>query len=318
MRELTLDECATFLDGLFGAAVDSDAYETVCAVLRVAAHENPQWDPLEESIRAFGDLNLVLEEVNRQKSEDCQVRIALLIYCQAVEMTAVHELLVSLVRIIAGKPYMMSPFRKLARKNKKLFSSFPPSAKKKFGEIKRLANESGRTDLSEMIDLFFNDQVRNAFSHSDYVLTEDHFRWTEGESPHQVAREELLLLINNCFMFVGALLEAQPRWRYWLGQLKRYHKWPRYEVLELHASEDLGVYGFTVHFSNGTKASYVRKPGEGSKPLNLLPKKNGTIDFFVGDIDALEECWKIDGKRVVDWEGLDNPSACTREESGRN
>lgn len=310
MRQLTLDECNTFHDKLFGAAVETSGFEAVCAVLRVSGYENARWDPLEETIRAFGDFNWVLERTKQEKGEDCQLRIALLMYCQAVEMTAMHEMLANLIRIVAGKPYVISPLRHLERKRKKSFFSVPPSATVKFREIKRLAGEVGWGEICEMIDLFFDERVRNAFSHSDYVVTEKHFRWTEGESPNQIPQQELLILINNCFVFCGAFLEAQPRWRYWLGQLKRYYKWPRYEVLELLASRDLGLYGFSVHFSNGSKATYVRKPGEGPRPLNVLPRQDGTIDFFVGDRDALERAWKIDGKAVADWDKLDNHAAC--------
>ena len=31
-----------------------------------------------------------------------------------------------------------------------------------------------------MIDCLYRDEIRNAFSHSDYILTNTHFRWSEG------------------------------------------------------------------------------------------------------------------------------------------
>ena len=312
MKELTLKECEGLWDSLFGAAVEKSAYETICAVLRVTGHEEPQWDPLEESSRAFEDFSGLFEQAKRERTEDCQLRIALLMYCQAVEMSAVHELLANLLRIVDGRPYVMRPFAELGPKKKKqsLQTGNPPSAKVKFREITHLAKQAERTEVSKTIELFFHDGVRNAFSHSDYILTDAELRWAEGSGPHRILRDDLCVLINNCFCFVGAFLQAQPRWRYWLGQLNRYYKWPRYEVLELLASEDIGLYGFSVHFPTGSKATYVRRPYEGSKPINLMPRQDGTIDFFIGDRDATEPVWKIDGQPVTSWDALDNPRAC--------
>jgi hypothetical protein len=48
------------------------------------------WDSFEESRSAFDDFNWVLEKTLCERSQSCQRRIALLMYCQAVEMTAPH------------------------------------------------------------------------------------------------------------------------------------------------------------------------------------------------------------------------------------
>jgi hypothetical protein len=67
-------------------------------------------------------------------------------------------------------------------------------------------------------------------------------------------------------------------------------------LLELLANEN-GLYGYHVHFSNGNKATYTRSE-KGTEVINHHWNRDGTINFFVGSLDALEKVWKIDGVPV--------------------
>ena len=224
-------------------------------------------------------------------------------YCQAIEMTAPHELLANFLRCLSGLQYHIKPLGHLGRKKKKeLFSWIPPSAKNKFNELKKVSNKVGEKKLCDIIDAFFNDQIRNAFSHSDFVITEEYFRWTESGLAQQISIEDLNRIISNCFSFYSALLWCHKTWLKQMSQSPKYHKWPNYKVLEILSSDDSGAYGFNVHFSNGNKATYSRT-NEGAQPTNITFNKEGTINFFVGSLDDLEPVWKIDGKPVKD---LDN------------
>ncbi len=62
--------------------------------------------------------------------------------------------------------------------------------------------------------------------------------------------------------------------------------------------------GFNVHFSNGSKATYSRRLS-GIQATNLHFERSGHIGFMVGDLDALEPVWKINGMPVDDWDSLD-------------
>ncbi len=96
-------------------------------------------------------------------------------------MTAPHNLLANVLQIIAGNRYRMNPFFDLYRRKKKwLLKRIPPSATMKMRRIKKLAKDVGDDHLIEIIDSFFDDQVRNTFSHSDYIITQEYFRWTDG------------------------------------------------------------------------------------------------------------------------------------------
>jgi hypothetical protein len=289
-----------YLNSVFWKAFEKLPFDTLCTVLRVGGLQDANWDPFEESIKALKDFNKLLDKAKEENGEKMVVRIALLMYCQLIEMTAPHEMLANLLRCLAGKPYIIRPFSKFIKKNKKRpFSSFPPSATKKFNEIKKAAKDSDETELIQHIDSFFDDKIRNAFSHSDYILKEEHFRWTEGGLAQQVEIDIVKELINNCFSFYDALLYCHKHWLKELAKLPRYHKWPQHEVLEILSDNNI-VYGFSVHFSNGSKATYART-SKGTDATNIHPNSDGTVNFFVGSLDALEPIWKIDGKPVKEW-----------------
>ena len=62
--------------------------------------------------------------------------------------------------------------------------------------------------------------------------------------------EQVNNLILNSFHFFGAFMGIRDRWLKFLAEAPRYHKWPRYEVLELLRDESGTLNGFRIHFSN--------------------------------------------------------------------
>ncbi len=294
-------EFESYMDSLFKRSFESRPFDALLTILRVKGRSNANWDPFEESLDAFDDFNWLIQTSITQRGDQCARRIALLIYCQAIEMTAVHEMLANLLRCIAGKSYIINPFHHLAkRKRKDFFAWIPPSATAKFREIKKLSAQAGDENLPKCIDSYFNEHIRNAFVHSDYILTDTEFRYTEGGLAQHIEVTELDRLTSTCFYFYEAFITAHKRRRLILGHSKRYHKRPNYEVLELLSDKMEGVYGFRVHFSNGSKATYSRRRC-GTEAVNLMFDKNGTINFLVGDREKLELVWKVNGEPMSDW-----------------
>lgn len=296
----------THLSNLFETAFKSDSFDMLCTILRVKSHADANWDPFEESLDSFNDYSWLIEESKKERGGRCVLRIALLIYCQMIEMSAIHEMLANLLRCISGKPYIISPFDHLQiRKKKKHFSWIPPSATSKFGEIKKIAKDAKDEILPKYIDSFFNENVKNAFSHSDYILTESEFRYTEGGPARLIALSDLNTIINACFDFYRTFLDVYKRWRFAFLQLKRFHKWPDYEVLEILSDKEDGVYGFHIHFSNGSKTTYLRKRS-GTQQINMGFNPEEKLYFMMGCLDQLEPVWKVDGKPVTDWDALES------------
>lgn len=294
IRELTEQEIVDFLSDLFWSAFRKGPFEVLCAVLRVSGMQDADWDPFEESKVAFEDYNALLRLDEPTLSQGGRWRIGLLMYCQAVEMTAPQEFLANLLRVLSGAKYHIKPFGSLGRTNKKKpFSWVPPSAPVKYRELKKLAGECGQTVLRDYIDQFFNEDIRNAFSHSDYVIAGEHFRWTESGLAQQLPLDHVNSIVRNCFRFFSGVIWLHDRVLIDLKTLPRFHKWPNYEVLEL-LSDTERLHGFSVHFSNGSKATYSRTE-KGVECKNILFESDGSINFMVGLLDALRPEWKVNG-----------------------
>ena len=115
--------------------------------------------------------------------------------------------------------------------------------------------------------------------------------------------ERLDGLTVHCFAFFGAFIYMHKRWLRQLGKAKRFHQMPQYEVLELLSSEEDGVYGFHMHFPNGSRATYARRRS-GIEATNLFFERDGGVNFQIGLLDRCEPVWKIDGQPVEDWKAL--------------
>lgn len=299
---------ASVLAPLFEDCAKSSAFDLACTLLRVGGLEMAEWDAFQETRAAFDDYNWLLKEAHARGIKTAR-RVGLLMYCQAVEMNAVHEILVNLLRSRAGAPYTPGAFRALGHNRHKkgigVFTGYvPPSATKKLKAIMEAARRVGYPQLADAIERFFDERLRNAFSHSDYILTDQSFRFREGITAQQISVEDLHRHIAECFAFYGVFLDLHDHWLHALGRGKRFHKWPQYEVLELLSTEEEGLYGFHVHFSNGSKATYMRRKATGTMgSVNILFDKGG-LNFNVGQLELLEKVWKIDGKPVEDWDAL--------------
>jgi hypothetical protein len=295
---------------LFREAFKAAPFDFVCTLLRVGGYEMADWDPFEESRNALADYDWLLQQI-RARGEEAARRVSLLIYCHAVEMSAVHDMLANLIRCKSGTGFRYAPLGGLGRRRRKkprgldVFLDYvPPSAKQKFAKLTAMARAANCEPLSDAIGRVFNDRVRNAFVHSDYVLTASGFRSREGHLAQEMRVEELDAVIAEGFRFYGTFLSLCEEWKLAVGKGRRFHKLPRYEVLELLSSEYDGLYGFSVHFSNGEKATWMRRRETGTVgSQNIMVDAEG-VAFRVRDLDAPEPVWKIDGEPVTDWDAL--------------
>jgi hypothetical protein len=215
-------------------------------------------------------------------------------------MTAIHETMANVLRCVTGRQYLAFPFQHLYRRRKKDNRSIPPSMMQKIKLITDLATQAGETDLASKIRYVFDDVLRNAISHSDYILTDDQFRIREAGPGTSIALSGIDRKVNYTFRFLSGLLAAANNMKSALRHAPKYHKWKNYEVLELLADES-SVYGFHVHFSNGNKSTFMRTK-DGVTQVNM--RTSDGIGFMVGMIDDLEPIWKINGVPVDDWEKL--------------
>ncbi|WEK56098.1 MAG: hypothetical protein P0Y55_08635 [Candidatus Cohnella colombiensis] len=295
MQEEYRKEYKEYLMELFSEAAENSPIDFIYSLLRVTGLHFGHWDPYVELRRAFEDYNKILSFANEQGGK-MPLRVGLLMYCQAIEMTAIHELLANIFRCKSGLPFVIKPFMDMQRPVKKRapFSVIPPSANSKIKRLKKMASESGDTQFEAVIESFYDDQIRNAFVHSDYCITDDEFRWTEGGNSTSKDLSYISEIITRCFAFYEALFNTWKSYLQWFKTYPRFTKMPQFEVFELLTNEE-GLFGFAVHFSNGQKAFFERHE-EKVDSCNLYIEKDGSINFFVGDLEKLEKAWKVDGK----------------------
>lgn len=301
-REEAIKEYHDFWFSLLQKAIDKSPFDALCTLLRPRGMHDAGWDVLDESKATFDDFNWMLTEAKKSKGEMCTRRLALHYYCFVIEMTAVHELMMNILRCISGKHYLPFPFAHLNRKKKKgsLWDIVPPSMPMKIREIKNLASTLEMDKLVEHLDYAFDEKIRNAIAHSDYILLENELRFFGGGPPSGISLEKMDNLLGFTFIFVSGLLTAQANMKYVLKNSKRFHKWENYEVLELLSNES-GVYGFHVHFSNGSKSTFTRDKN-GVTMINMTLRDG--IGFMVGSVDDLKPVWKVNGVPVTDWDKL--------------
>jgi len=298
------EECEKYIYELMEKAFKKNAYNFIKTMVRVGGITDANWDPFDEINRSIDDCNWAIENGKQVRGLKCAIRMSVLLYCQTIESSAPHVLLANLLRILNGKEYVINPLGHLGRRIKKdQFRWIPPSATKKFSEIQKVAEGVGESKLSKYIDLIYDDRIRNSFSHSDYIITDDYYRWTEGGPPEQISIDKLAEITDDCFIFYGRLLAVYRLWRKQLLAIPRYHKWPNYEVFEVLKDREIGVYGYQVHFSNGQVARFSRRT-EGVEALNINIEKDGGINYFYGlfETPGTIRNHKIDGKQVFDWE----------------
>jgi hypothetical protein len=294
-QEVYREEYKHYLMGLFSDAWKNDPLSFIYTLLRVTGVHYGHWDPYVEMLRAFDDYNSILNFANTQGG-NTSLRIALLMYCQSIEMSAVHEVLANLLRCKGGRQFVVRPFIDLQKsKGKNVpFTYIPPSANSKIKRLKQMALEVNDNNFKDIIDSFYDDQVRNSFVHSDYCLTDSEYRWTEGGPPASKSLDYISEIITRSFAFYEALFQTWGSWLQWFKKHPRYIKLPQYEVLELITNEN-GLYGFAIHFSNGNKA-YFERHDDYVDSRNLTLNHDGTVNFFVGDLAGLERAWKVDGQ----------------------
>lgn len=303
-----------YLDHLFGRAARAGGFDYLCTLLRVEGIKSGHWDAFVESEEAAMDFSKILRGINRTKDTKRALRLGLLIYCHSIEISAIYEILANFLRCIQGKVCSMYPFAHLVKvaKGKKptLFAKrILPKLKDKIHHLRELAQNCGEERLIEILDSFFRNDIRNAFYHSDYAISDEEFRIIEGREPgkQSISLEELSEILTRCFAFYSAFFICYNSVKRSLTQGKRFHRWANYEVLEI-LSENNELTGFKVHFPTGSYAMFERKKYKGTTGLNLMRLEEG-VQLNVGDIEKYRNAtdWLVDGKPFDEYGTRYNP-----------
>ena len=304
-------EYTSYLELLFARVANTNAFDCICTLLRVEGIKGAHWDAFVESEEAATDFAKLLRS-SRRRNRRRVLRLGLFLYSHLTEMSGPYEILANLLRCCQSKSYMMFPFWHLVKIDKKggiLGKRYLPSPKEKISHIKQLATACGEERISEILDGFFNNDIRNAFYHSDYAISEKEFRIIEGSQigKESIPLEELSDVLTRCFGFYSAFFNVYRNAKRNLAMAKRFHRWPNYEVLEL-LSDRGELTGFKIHFPNGGHAMFERKKDKGTTALNFTCEEEG-ISLNVGDLDRYRkaEGWFVNGDPFEEYGTRYNP-----------
>lgn len=287
-------EYRRYLDHLFARARDTNGLQYVYTLLRVSGIQDGGWDPFVEAQEALIEFSKILQRNSKNGINKSSFRLALLIYCHSIEMSAPYQILFNLLQCAQGKNYVPFPFPGTSLGKKRPFGVRPQSPINKIATLKLEAEKINEQELISRINSFFDDDIRNAFYHSDYSLTDAEFRICENGLPKAISFKELSEKLARCFAFYQAFFDLYRQIRYSFKKTKKLHRMSNYEVFELLTDKKEGLVGFKMHFSNGSQAFWERRK-ELVHGVNIILEKDH-INFFVGDLAKLQRRWLLNGK----------------------
>ena len=246
------------IDELFVRAKNESEFEYVCALLRIRGIEDQGWDPLEETIQLFNDMINLIQAPLRDST---RLRIGLLAYCHITEVDAIYSIIENMLRIIEGKRASIDPFWDIYKpRNKKMeitkaFNIQPLSKKEVVKHLIKHASKIKENEVSEVIKEIYNDDVRNSFYHSDYIIYKDEYRIRKARSKLgglgtiTIKISDLLEIINNGIHYYEAFMNVYSKHitsyketKIVYGHISGEENDP--EPIELLVVSKKGVYGF--------------------------------------------------------------------------
>lgn len=135
--------------------------------------QDPGWCTWVETHRAFDEF---WEFYKNEKPSPFKTRVILGFYCHLSEASGFYECPKNLLRLVGGEYYRMWPFLELNHSHGVTGKRIAPNANKVFKDLIGHATELGLKDLATVFENAFDPKIRNAYSHSDYILWEDGFR----------------------------------------------------------------------------------------------------------------------------------------------
>ena len=155
-----------------------------------------------------------LQEIDKRgaRLNVAELRQVLCLYSQLAEAGGVYEGLLNLIRVIQLKPYKLWPFRDLVRIKQSPKRIIGPNANAMFRRLADTASEIGLRKLSELLEIAFRDDIRNAISHADYIIGPDglRLRRRNGGQVIVVTYDEINVALTNGLNFFQ-LLEAHQQ-----------------------------------------------------------------------------------------------------------
>ncbi|MFQ5458303.1 MAG: hypothetical protein ACE5FC_07630 [Myxococcota bacterium] len=281
----------------------ANAFEFVCALLRVGPGAAPGWDPLQEARDYVSDLNALAEtkfpRIPFASPDVARVRMGLVSWNHLTATDAPYQLIANLLRVKAGMPYVDDPFFHLksevgkgGNSGKRAQRNMPLSPKRKIDEITRMAELVDCPGVGSAFDGFYFADIHHAVNISEFVLNERGLRMLRRPTPPErtpvetsvASLESLVGIIARAHAFYAAFMELEAEARRDFSGFKG--KCVPYDaslkgLLELLIDDEGSLCGIKVHWPNKTESLFRRKGAE-CEVRNVTADSDGSVNFFVG------------------------------------
>lgn len=200
-------------------------------------------------------------------------------YCGIATNDEPLRLVANLLCCARKEPYDLSPFRHL---NKGQFPNTQYATQsEKVQELTQWATNDSWVEFAQFIREAYPEEIVSS----------------SGSNATPLSAKRVKDAFRSCGSFLTELLNKYFEEKLKFRDFQRFFKMPGFEVLELLVDTDAGLYGFKMHFSNGSSAEFARY-SDRTSCTNVVP---GTpINFMVGDLNARKHEWRVGQKRLYE------------------
>lgn len=188
-----LPRYCTALDRAFVKAREKCEFEFLLTLFRIRGTDNRGiGDAYETTLRA---MPLLYEVHNKTENYEAARHLQLWIYGHIVEASEPYEILSNLVNVSLGERFSGQFYPYKVRENK------PVSPGTKIAQIERAAIRAGIPEVVTPLKEIWDQNLRNAISHSDYILHGSDVL-TRGR---KYTHEEIMTVVTRAFVYHQAL-----------------------------------------------------------------------------------------------------------------
>lgn len=127
----------------------------------------------EESLIAF---NEGMELLSIRNPDRATLRNLLYRYLCIAEASGLYEIVANHIAIIGSDIYRLWPFQKIVVQHKPTGRVIAPNANRIFKELSGRAEQVGLIRAAKVFSEIFDDDLRNAIAHADFVMWSDGLR----------------------------------------------------------------------------------------------------------------------------------------------
>lgn len=168
-------------------------------------------------------LSTLFYTIDTMKPDENKFRIMLLSYCYVVETPYLYNILANLLWILLGKTFYNDPFNskvlyynfsdedinnlktKLNIKNDREIKNLNKTSQK-VELVKFLCEKTNNIELKEVLDIFYDNSLRNSFYHSSYIFNINKYVGFNNEKITEYKTKEVIKKIKTAKEFFCDLM----------------------------------------------------------------------------------------------------------------